>query len=103
MKEESAFLQTFGDTPINRVLDFLIIYEDFDYSMIEIARKAGVGYSTLKMFWNELEKRNIIVKTRIIGKAKLYKLNTNSIVVQQFKKLYWTTAEKQMPEQEIFA
>jgi len=103
MEEESAYLQTFGDTPINRVLDFLIVYEDFDYSMIEIARKAGVGYSTLKLFWNELEKRKIVVKTRVIGKAKLYKLNTKNIVVQQFKKLYWTTVEKQMPEQEIIA
>ncbi|MBI4141146.1 hypothetical protein HY485_04890, partial [Candidatus Woesearchaeota archaeon] len=63
--------------------------------------KAGVGYSTLKMFWNELEKRKIVVKTRTIGKAKLYKLNTRNIVVQQFKKLYWMTTEKQATEQII--
>jgi transposase len=103
MENKSAFLKTFGDTPINKVLDFLIVYEDFDYPMIEIAQKAGVGYSTLKMFWNELEKRKIVIKTRTIGKAKLYKLNAKNIVIQQFKKLYWTTVEKQMPEQTITA
>lgn len=103
MGEESAFLQTFGDTPINRVLDFLVVYEDFDYPMIEIAQKAGVGYSTLKLFWNELERRKIVVRTRIIGKAKLYKLDTQNMVVQQFKKLYWLTAEKQIREQPIIA
>lgn len=92
-------MQTFSDTSINRVLDFLIVYEDFDYSMIKIARKAGVGCSTLKLFWNELEKIKIVVNTRVIGKAKLYKLNTKNIIVLQFKKLYWTTVEKQMSEQ----
>lgn len=103
MEDKSAFLQTFGDSPINRVLDFLIVYEDFDYPMIEIAQKAGVGYSTLKIFWNELEKRKIVLKTRVIGNAKLYKLNIKNPVVQQFKKLYWTTIEKQVPKELILA
>ena len=101
MEGTSAFLQTFGDSPINRVLDFFIVYEDFDYPMIEIAQKAAVGYSTLKLFWTELEKRKIIVKTRNIGKAKLYKLNTKNPVVEQFKKLYWTTVEKNLQKQTI--
>ena len=101
MESKSVFLQTFGDTPINRVLDFLVVYEDFDYPMIEIARKAGVGYATLKLFWGDLAKRKIVLQTRLIGKAKLYKLNLKNPVVQQFKKLYWTTAEKAVEEQVI--
>lgn len=39
-----------GDTPILRVLDFFMIYEEFDYSMTDIAKHAGIGYSTLKLF-----------------------------------------------------
>lgn len=101
MESRSIFLQTFGDTPINRVLDFLVVYEDFDYPMIEIAKKAGVGYATLKLFWNELIKRKIVVQTRTVGKAKLFKLNASNPVVQQFKKLYWMTAEKAIEEQII--
>ncbi len=101
MKSKSVFLQTFGDTPINRVLDFLVVYEDFDYPMIEIAKKAGVGYATLKLFWEDLTKRKIVVQTRAIGKAKLYKLNTNNPIVQQFKKMYWMAAEGVIKTKEL--
>ncbi len=59
--EKSIFLQTFGDTPILRVLDFLIIHDEFDYSMVDIAQQAGTGYSTLKQFFNQLEKQKLII------------------------------------------
>ena len=50
METKTAFLQVFGDSPMLRVLDFLIVNEDFDYSMTDIASQSGVGYSTLKLF-----------------------------------------------------
>ena len=55
MQNKTAFLNIFGDTPILRVLDFLIVNEDFDYSMTDIANLSGIGYSTLKLFWKKLE------------------------------------------------
>jgi len=94
MQEESIFLEVFGDYPINRVMDFLIIYEDFDYPMTEIAAKSGIGYSTLKLFWSDLVRSGIVVQTRTIGNAKLFQLNKKSSIVKQFKKLYWTVIEK---------
>ena len=47
----STFLKIFGDSPLLRVMDFLVIHEEFDYSMTDIAKEAGIGYSTLKMFY----------------------------------------------------
>ena len=78
-----------GDTPILRVLDFFMIYEEFDYSMTDIAKHAGIGYSTLKLFWSHLEKSNIVENTRIIGKAKMYALNQENSIVKFFKNFYW--------------
>lgn len=92
--QKSIFLEVMGNYPINRVLDFLIIHEDFDYSMKEIAVKSGVGYSTLKLFWKDLVNSGIMEFTRNIGKAKLYKLNKKNSIVEQFKKLYWTITHK---------
>jgi len=89
MKSKSIFLEVFGDYPINKVMDFLITYEDFDYPMKEIAIKSGVGYSTLKLFWKHLIKYGVIKHTRDIGNAKLFKLNSTSPVVKRFSRFYW--------------
>ncbi len=89
MESKSIFLQVFGDAPINRVLDFLVVHEEFDYSMKDIAENSGVGYATLKMFWPNLERKGIVALTRTIGKAKLYKLNAANRAVQKFKEFYW--------------
>lgn len=91
----STFLKIFGNTPILRVLDFFVIHEEFDYSMTDIARLSGVGYSTLKLFWLNLEQSGIVIMTREVGKAKMYSLNTKSSIVSSFKEFYWwTTKEK---------
>ena len=72
-----------------KVLDFLITFQLFDYPLTEIAKNSGVGYSTLQTFWNNLERNNIVVKTRRIGKSDLYKLNTDNPAVKQILKLDW--------------
>ncbi len=93
MAHKTIFLETFGDSPVLRVMDFLVVNEDFDYSMTDIANLSGVGYSTLKLFWNNLEKRNVVIKTRTVGKAKMYKLNTFNPVIKKFRDFYWETAK----------
>ncbi|MEK6857409.1 MAG: hypothetical protein AABX39_02355, partial [Nanoarchaeota archaeon] len=85
----SLFLEVVGDSPVFRVLDFLTVNDDFDYSMTDIAKLSGVGYSTLKLFWPRLEKENIVSETRLVGKAKMYNLNENNLSVKKFKEFYW--------------
>ena len=75
MEGKTTFTRLFGESPIIKVLDFLVVNEDFDYSMTDIARLSDVGYSTLKLFWPRLEREHIVQQVRMVGKAKLYKLN----------------------------
>ena len=89
----STFLKIFGDSPLLRVMDFLVIHEEFDYSMTDIAKEAGIGYSTLKMFLLTLESSGIVAMTREVGKAKLYRLNNKNPVVLRFKELYWAATK----------
>jgi len=89
MKNETIFLEVFGNNPIIKVLDFLISFQLFDYPLTEIAKNSGVSYSTLQTFWEKLEKNKIVIKTRRVGKSDLYKLNTNNPAVQQLIKLDW--------------
>ncbi len=95
MEKESLFLKAYGDTPILRVFDFLITFQDFDYSMKDIAINAGVGYTTLKLFWNDLVIRKIVTQTRAVGKAKMYKLNKENPEVIEFIKFYWLVVERE--------
>ncbi|PIN74465.1 hypothetical protein COV18_07475 [Candidatus Woesearchaeota archaeon CG10_big_fil_rev_8_21_14_0_10_37_12] len=98
MSDKTAFLETFGDSPILRVLDFLVVNEDFDYSMTDIANLSSVGYSTLKLFWEKLESENIVTNTRTVGKAKMYALNNSNPVVKKFRELYWETTKHRVHE-----
>ena len=89
VEPESAFLEVFGETPLLKVLDFLVIHENFDYSMSDIARLSEVGYATLKLFWPRLEQYKIVMQTRKVGKAKMYRLNYQNPVAKKFRELYW--------------
>lgn len=89
MKNETVFIEIFGNNPVIKVLDFLITYQLFDYPLTEIAKKSAVSYSTLQTFWNKLERNNIVIKTRRVGKSDLFKLNTDNPAIKQLIKLDW--------------
>tara|TARA_Y100000310_G_scaffold199282_1_gene199282 strand:+ start:672 stop:1031 length:360 start_codon:yes stop_codon:yes gene_type:complete len=90
---KSVFLQEVGDNPKNRVWSFLIVHSEYDYSMKDIARLSGVGYTTLKELWKEFKERDIVVQTRVVGKAKMYKLNVDNLVVEKFVDYYWAVVD----------
>ena len=83
MSEKTSFLLVFGNTPVVRVLDFLIDNQEFDYSLTDIAKGAEVGWSTLHKFWTDVVKLDIVHPTRKIGRAELYKLNLQSPLVKK--------------------
>ena len=89
MENETIFVEVFGSNPIIKVLDFLITFQLFDYPLTEIAKNSGVSYSTLQTFWNKLERNNIVIKTRRVGKSDLFKLNINNPAIKQLIKLDW--------------
>lgn len=91
---KSKFLEIFGESPTNKVMDFLVVFDQFDYSMADIAENAEVGYSTLKDLLPALEKKKMIVKTRVSGKSNMYKLNKNSPEMKRFILFYWDLANQ---------
>ena len=83
MKYKSSFRLVFGDSPAVKVIDFFLDNREFDYSLTDIAKNAGIGWSTLHLFWKNLVIMEIVVKTRRIGRAELYKLNLNNPLVKK--------------------
>ncbi len=80
---KSLFIEFMGDSPTVRVLDYLLTERDLDFSITDIARNAGIGRTTIYRIWDDIIKHKIIVPTRTIGKAKLYKLNKENYVINK--------------------
>jgi len=86
----TIFREALGDSPVIRVLDFLIEGRGLDYSLTDIAENANIGWTTLHRIWDKLLKLGIVKPTREIGRAKLFKLNEENVAVKQLIKVYDT-------------
>ena len=73
-------------------------------TLLQIASNSNVNFQTLKKLWPKLEQDRIVVSTRTLGGAILYKINVNNPVVKKLIELNnflcWEKADK---EQEVSA
>ena len=99
MEEKSSFRLVFGNSPIVKVIDFFIDNREFDYSLTDISKNADIGWSTLHQFWSNIVKLGIVVKTRKIGRAELYKLNLSSPLVKKLIGLDTDISKKLITEE----
>jgi len=86
----TIFRKALGNSPIIRVLDFLIEGRDLDYSLTDIADNANIGWTTLHRIWDMMLTMKMVKPTRVIGRAKLFKLNITNPAVKDLIKLYDT-------------
>lgn len=104
--EESLFLEVVGESPAMRILQYLIEGRHFDYSLTDIAENAGVSWGTLHTIFPRFIKNNLVIKTREIGRAKLYKINNNNKIVKILINLYDSIIAdkvKNLEEKELYA
>src|SRR3989338_1974813 len=87
MEEKSLFVEFMGDSPMMKVMDYLLTERELDFSITDMAENAGIGRATLYRLWGNLIKNRIIVHTRDIGKAKLYKLNKDSAKIKKLMEI----------------
>ena len=86
--EQPPFIKFLGNGSNIRILNYLIKYRGLDYSMSDIARNSNVGWATLSRLWQGFVEYKIVVPTREIGKAKLFKLNEDSEAVKELIETY---------------
>ncbi|ATZ61193.2 MAG: hypothetical protein BME93_03570 [Methanosarcinales archaeon Met12] len=88
MEDKTLFLEFFGtETPILKVIDFLMDNEAFDHSKTDITKGAGISRATLFNIWGILKGNHIVTKTREIGRAEMYKLNTSNPIIKKLMDL----------------
>jgi hypothetical protein len=73
---ESNFVKALGNTPKIRIWDYLVVTRGtFDFSMTDLSEGADVSWNTLKEMFPYFVRNKILLPTRKIGRANLYKLN----------------------------
>jgi hypothetical protein len=61
-----------------RVLDFLILNQNFDYSAAEISRITGIPLRTVQRVLPHLVQKELVKETGKIGNTRMYIINSNS-------------------------
>ena len=88
MEEKSLFVEFMGASPMIKVMDYLITERELDFSITDMAENAGIGRATLYRIWDDLIENKIILHTRDIGKAKLFKLNVEDSKIKKLIEIY---------------
>ncbi len=86
-KTKTVFVETFGDSPNIKVLDFFLTFSEFDYSKSQIAEEVGISRITIEPIWNRLIKSKFLIKTRTVGRAQMYRLNKSNLKVKELMNL----------------
>ncbi|RLJ04418.1 MAG: hypothetical protein DRP08_01760 [Candidatus Aenigmatarchaeota archaeon] len=77
----------FEDVPIVKIMDFLLDEPELDYSKTEIAKECKLNWKTVNKVFPKLIAFEILVESRVINRAKMYKLNKDSPVFKSLRQV----------------
>ena len=67
---------------IARVIDFLIINQQFNFTTVEISKSSEIPLRTVQRIIPQLVQNKIVIENKYKGKIKNYELNRNSKLVE---------------------
>jgi len=77
-ERNSIYLELFGRSPKTRLMDLFLDNPFFEFSRPELIKALGMAKVTLYNELPALVKSGMVVNTRKVGNAELFKLNTES-------------------------
>ncbi len=97
-------IRALGSSPKLRILDYLLDYKLNDFTKREILEALGMSKLTLYKYFRDLEELGLVVASRKIGRATLYKVNLENPMVKMLieyeTQLSLKIAEEEMPKTE---
>jgi len=97
-------LKTLGDSPKLRIIDFFLDNPLFDFTKKEVIEALGMSKQTFYKYFADIEDYEIVIVSRKIGKAKLYKINLKHPLVNMLReyeeKISLQIAEKESKKME---
>ncbi len=79
-------VRAFGYSPKLRIIDIFLTNRYFDFSREELVRELGMSKQTLYKNFKDLEELGLVVRTRTIGRATLYRINNQNSFVKMLNK-----------------
>lgn len=79
--------ELFESNAVVKILDFLTLFKDFEYTRTDIANETGISRRTLYQVFPTLEKFGLVSISKSFGNIKLYKLNTENSICKSIVKL----------------
>lgn len=83
----------FSGSSTAKILDFLLMFREFDYSETDISRNAGVSTRHTYRSLPKLIDLNLVNQTRMSGRSKMYKLNSDLAAIQALEKFVFEIAK----------
>ena len=93
--EPATLERLFGSSTATRILDQLTLFQDDSYSKTEISKNSDISFQHTIKELTKLEEQNLIKKTRTIGNAQMYKINTENPAVQLLIKFKFELARQE--------
>jgi len=84
---ESILISMFGQSPEVRLIDFFLDHPLNDFMQQEIAERTGMNKRTISKKLPSMLVNGVIIMTRTIGKAKLFKLKSESLIIKRIREL----------------
>ncbi|RLF10195.1 MAG: hypothetical protein DRJ98_06710 [Thermoprotei archaeon] len=85
--KDSLMIKCLGDSPKLRIIDFMLYLPLNDFTKSEIIKETGMSKRTFYRHFKELEELEVVVPTRRIAKATLYKVNREHPAVRKLEEL----------------
>jgi len=97
---DSLLIRALGSSPKLRILDYFLDYKLNDFTKKEIVEALGMSKLTFYKYFKDLEELGLVIVSRKIGRAKLYKVNLENPVVKMIIE-FETKLSLQIAEQEV--
>ncbi|MEM4246408.1 MAG: winged helix-turn-helix domain-containing protein [Candidatus Bathyarchaeia archaeon] len=96
---DSLLVRALGNSPKLRILDYLLDYKLNDFTKKEIIKALGMSKLTFYKYFKDLEELSLVIASRKIGRATLYKVNLENPMVKMIIE-YETKLSLKIAEQE---
>ena len=80
VRKLAQLLDLFQTNAVVKILDFLTLYKDFEYTRTDIAKETGISRRTLYQVFPILEKFELVKVTKSSGMVRFYKLNMENSI-----------------------
>ncbi|MBS3119422.1 hypothetical protein J4475_01210 [Candidatus Woesearchaeota archaeon] len=83
-----AFCELYGKSLRNRALEYVLELNRLDFAVGDLAREIGISRPKAYQIIGELEKEELVRKSRIVGGTQLYVLNETDGRVKILRKAF---------------